>query len=120
MSCLLSIMYDIHVCVNTLFNYDINVLKGPRTTDTLYRFKVRVSRAYTRAVMNRFEESMKYATAYIILKDTDGSDKDWIVQHTKRSNKIVWGQHQFKITADIEAGEYTCECKQWKHTGLYI
>jgi hypothetical protein len=38
------------------------------------------------------------------LKNTDGCDKDWIVQHTKRSNKIVWGQHQFKITADIEAG----------------
>ncbi|KAL5669585.1 hypothetical protein ACJX0J_021806, partial [Zea mays] len=34
--------------------------------------------AYTRAVMNRFEESMKYATAYKILKDTDGCDKDWI------------------------------------------
>jgi hypothetical protein len=72
---------------------------------------MRVSRAYTRAVMNRFEESMKYATAYRILKDTDGCDKDWIVQHTKRSNKIVWGQHQFKITVDIEVGEYTCECK---------
>jgi hypothetical protein len=55
-----------------------------------------------------------------ILKDTDGCDKDWIVQHTKGSNKIVWGQHQFKITADIDAGEYTCECKQWEHTGLYI
>jgi hypothetical protein len=40
---------------------------------------VRVSRAYTRAVMNRFKESMKYATAYKILKDTDGCDKDWIV-----------------------------------------
>ena len=79
-----------------------------------------VSRAYTRAVMNRFEESMKYATAYKILKDADGCDNEWIVQHTKRSNKIVWGQHQFKITADIEAGEYTCECKQWEHTGLYI
>jgi hypothetical protein len=41
--------------------------------------------------MNRFEKSMKYATAYKILKDTDGCDKDWIVQHTKWSNKIVWG-----------------------------
>jgi hypothetical protein len=81
---------------------------------------VRVSRAYTRAVMNRFEESMKYATAYKILKDPDGCDNEWIVQHTKRSNKIVWGQHQFKITADIEAREYTCECKQWEHTGLYV
>jgi hypothetical protein len=27
-------------------------------------FEIRVARAYTRAVMNRFEEAMKYATAY--------------------------------------------------------
>jgi hypothetical protein len=63
---------------------------------------------------------MKYATAYRILEDTDGCDKDWIIQHTKRSNKMVWGQHQFKKTTDIEAGEYTCECKQFEHTCLNI
>ncbi|WVZ89640.1 hypothetical protein U9M48_036019, partial [Paspalum notatum var. saurae] len=56
-----------------------------------------VARAYTRAVMNMFEESMKYATAYKIKCDPDGGVNDWVVQHTKRSNKIVWGQHQFKV-----------------------
>jgi hypothetical protein len=84
----------------------------------LYRFEVRISRAYTRAVMIRFEESMKYSTAYRIVTDSDGGDNDCVVQHTKRSNKIVWGQHQFKVVANIEAGEYTCECKQWEHTCL--
>ena len=49
---------------------------------------MRVSRAYTRAVMNRFEESMKYATAYKILKDPDGCDNEWIVQHTKSLIKL--------------------------------
>ncbi|WVZ52494.1 hypothetical protein U9M48_003548, partial [Paspalum notatum var. saurae] len=65
-------------------------------TNTLYEFKVMVARAYTRAVTNRFEESMKYATAYKITHDHDGGVNNWVVQHTRRSNKIVWGQHQFK------------------------
>jgi hypothetical protein len=29
-------------------------------------FEIRVARAYTRAVMNRFEEAMKYVTVYKI------------------------------------------------------
>jgi hypothetical protein len=40
------------------------------------------------------------------------------VKHTTRSNKIVWGQHQFKIRADVDAGKYSCECKHWAHTGV--
>ncbi|WVZ89459.1 hypothetical protein U9M48_035862 [Paspalum notatum var. saurae] len=94
--------------------------KGQRETITLYEFEVKVARAYTRAVMNRFEESIKYATAYKITRDPDGGVNYWVVQHTKRSNKIVWGQHQFKVFADVEAGRYKCECKQWEHTGCWF
>ena len=93
-------------------------MQGQRKTNTLYEFEVKVARAYTRAVMNRFEESMKYATAYKITRDSEGGVNDWVVQYTKRSNKIVWGQHQFKVFADVEAGRYKCECKQWEHTGM--
>jgi hypothetical protein len=66
--------------------------------------------------MNRFHESLKYATAYKITHDPDGGVNDWVVQHTTRSNKIVWGQHQFKVMADADAGKYACECKHWEHT----
>lgn len=74
----------------------------------LYMFEIRIARAYTRALMHRFEESMKYATAYIILLDPKGGCNDWVVWHTKRSNKIVWRQHQFKVMTDVESGKYTC------------
>jgi hypothetical protein len=40
------------------------------------------------------------------------------VKHTTISNKIVWGQHQFKIRADVDAEKYSCECKHWEHTGV--
>ena len=66
-------------------------VQGQKDTTTLYTFEVRVARAYTRTVMNRFEETMKYATAYRIASDPDGSEIDYVVQHTKRSNRIVWG-----------------------------
>jgi hypothetical protein len=68
-------------------------------------FEIRVARAHTRAVMTRFQETIKYATAYRIDSDTEG-------------DVIVWGQHQFKIRADVDAGKYSCECKHWEHTGV--
>eukprot|EP00267_Zea_mays_P056626 XP_023156662.1 protein FAR1-RELATED SEQUENCE 5-like [Zea mays] len=91
---------------------------GQKETNTLYMFEIRVARTYTRAVMNKFHESLKYATAYKISHDPDGGVNEWVVQHTSRSNKIVWGQHQFKVIADVNAGKYECECKHWEHTGL--
>lgn len=75
-------------------------------------FEIRIARAYTRDVMNRFNETIKYATAYRITHDSDGGINDWLVQHTTRSNKIVWGQHQYKVVADVDGQKYTCECKQ--------
>jgi cytoskeletal protein RodZ len=68
-------------------------------------FEIRVARAYARAVMNRFEEAMKYAAAYKISQDPEGGPNDWVVQHTNRSYRIVWGQHQFKVVANVE---HTC------------
>jgi hypothetical protein len=32
----------------------------------------------------------------------------------------VWGQHQFKVMADVGAEKYECECKHWEHTGMSI
>jgi hypothetical protein len=81
-------------------------------------FKIRVARAYIRAMMNRFGELIKYATAYRISLDPDGGTNDWLVHHTSRSEKIVWGQHQFRVMADVEARKFKCECKQWEHTGM--
>jgi hypothetical protein len=52
------------------------------------------------------------------MHDQEGGANYWVVQHTTRSKKIVWGQHQFKVTADEESRKYTCECKHWEHTGM--
>jgi hypothetical protein len=70
--------------------------------------------------MNRLEETMRYDTAYRIAADPEGGDYSWVVQHTTRSNKIVWGQHQFMVIADMDDGVYTCECKRLEHTGMLL
>ena len=62
--------------------------QGQKETNTLYMFEIRVARAYTRAVMNKFQESLKYATAFKIMHDEEGGANDWVVQHTTRSKKL--------------------------------
>ena len=46
--------------------------QGQKETNTLYMFEIRVARAYTRAVMNKFQESLKYATAFKICTTKKG------------------------------------------------
>jgi hypothetical protein len=61
---------------------------------------------------------MKYTTTYRISLYSDGGANDWVVQHTNRSCRIVWGQHQFKVVVNLDNEKYTCECKNWEHTGM--
>ena len=51
-------------------------LQGQKDTTTLFMFEIRVARAYTRAVMTRFQETVKYATTYRIDRDTEGDVND--------------------------------------------
>jgi hypothetical protein len=57
------------------------------------------------------------AGAYTVSSDRERQPGIFLVQHTKRSKKIVWGQHQFRVRADKIAEEFTCECKTWEHIG---
>jgi hypothetical protein len=71
-------------------------------------------------VFARFEETLKKATAFKIVQDHDKGPKNWLVQHTSRSDKIVWGQHQFQVMVDEDNGVFECECKQLEHTGMIV
>lgn len=105
---------------NQFFHLDI-VLQSEIVTNSSWAFEVRLARVYTRAVFGRFEESMKSATAFRIVEDPDRGRHSWLVKHTSTSGKIVWGQHQFRVTVNEETGLLACECKQWEHTRmLYI
>jgi hypothetical protein len=92
-------------------------MQSETVADSNWPFEVRVGRVYTRAVFNRFEESMKSATAYRVTVDPERGVHSWLVQHTKTSKKLVWGQHQFNVTVDTERELFTCECRVMEQTG---
>ena len=93
------------------------MIQSKPITRGMWRFEMQLSRIYTRAVFKEFEDKMKYCTAYKIENDSDGGQHDYLVCHTNDSKRIIWGQHKFKVHADKEKGCYTCECKEWEHTG---
>ncbi|EEC68034.1 hypothetical protein OsI_35854 [Oryza sativa Indica Group] len=79
-------------------------------------FVIQMSRLYTRAAFRLFEEALQDSTDFRITQD-DNFCNGWLVSHTKQSEKHNWCQKQFKLIADVDAGVFTCECKQWEHTG---
>jgi hypothetical protein len=93
-------------------------MQSETMADSNWPFEVRVARVYTRAVFNRFKESMKSATAYRITADPERGMHSWLVQHTKTSKKLVWGQHQFSVTVDTARELFTCECRVMEQTGM--
>ncbi|XP_072149963.1 uncharacterized protein [Setaria viridis] len=90
-----------------------------RLTRSKWPFEIQVSRIYTRNVFKDFEKKMIDCTAYDIEDNPIEGETCYLVTHTNRSSKISWGQHQFKVRANKENGEFHCECKEWQHTGLF-
>jgi len=86
---------------------------------TLQPFDKQLSRVYTREVFKKYRETYIYSTAFRIDPE-EGKANSYLVTHTNQSKAYSWFQHSFKVEADVNAGEYTCECKTWEHTGKKI
>ncbi|BAT16757.1 Os12g0287550 [Oryza sativa Japonica Group] len=85
---------------------------------TAWPFAEQLSRVYTRAVFKVFENTLDESVHFRI--EQYGVDQtQWIISHSKRSEKHDWCQRQFKVTADVVNGQFICECMQWEHTGLF-
>uniref|UniRef100_K4AM20 Protein FAR1-RELATED SEQUENCE n=1 Tax=Setaria italica TaxID=4555 RepID=K4AM20_SETIT len=87
-----------------------------RLTRSMWPFEIHVSRIYTRNVFNDFEKKIIDCTVFNIEDDPIEGENCYFVTHTNRSSKISWGQHQFKVNANKENGDFHCECKEWQHT----
>ncbi|CAL5049424.1 unnamed protein product [Urochloa decumbens] len=82
------------------------------------KFDEQLSRVYTRAVYKEYKEQYNKSTAFIIEPNPE-VENGYLVKHETGEGSFCWAQHHFKVVADIAAGEYSCECKQWEHTGLF-
>lgn len=76
-----------------------------------------MARLYTRAVFKKFEGVLGDSKSFKIRSSAASSDT-WIVSHTKRSLKYNWCQREFQVIANVDDGQYECECMLWEHTGL--
>ena len=93
-------------------------MQSKTLTRSKWLFVINVSKIYTRRVLEDFEKKVYDCSAFSIDKDPVEGEGYFLVTHTNTSSKITWGQHQFKVRADKDKGEYRCECKEWEHTGM--
>nr|XP_025883004.1 uncharacterized protein LOC112939687 [Oryza sativa Japonica Group] len=92
--------------------------EGVPIVKTPWPFAEQLSRVYTRAVFKVFEDSLHDSVYFRI--ELEGSDGiHWVISHTKRSEKHDWCQRQFKVIVDVDNGNFSCECLQWEHTGMF-
>jgi hypothetical protein len=114
--------FDINHIILLNFNssqlFCISVVQGKLVLAVRWPFVIQMSRLYTRAAFRLFEEALQDSTDFRITQD-DNFCNGWLVSHTKQSEKHNWCQKQFKLIADVDAGVFTCECKQWEHTGIF-
>ncbi|CAD6336577.1 unnamed protein product [Miscanthus lutarioriparius] len=85
-------------------------------TKSKWEFEIQMGRIYTRNVFKDFEKKIVDCTAYKIEDNTEAGRNCYLVCHTNKTAKITWGQHKFKVRADKENGDLSCEFREWEHT----
>ncbi|XP_066347564.1 protein FAR1-RELATED SEQUENCE 5-like [Miscanthus floridulus] len=84
------------------------------------KFDEQLCRVYTRPVYQEYKKQYNNSTAFVIRPDLDPQmSNGWLVKHEQGGGSFCWAQHEFRVVADKDNGEYRCECKQWEHTGLF-
>jgi len=83
------------------------------------KFDEQLCRVYTRPVYQEYKKQYNNSTSFVIRPDPDPQmSNGWLVKHEQGGGSFCWAQHEFRVVADKDNGEYRCECKQWEHTGM--
>jgi hypothetical protein len=51
------------------------------------------------------------------MDENPGVSNGYLVKHQRGVGNFCWSDHAFRIHADVENGEFRCECCQWEHAG---
>jgi hypothetical protein len=80
-------------------------------------FDDQLLRLYTRKVY--LEHRSKFNKSFAFHMDPNPEvPNGYLVTHHRGGHAFSWSDHVFKVHADVENGEYRCECRQWEHTGV--
>lgn len=90
-------------------------------TRTHYGFEKQFSEHYTKAVFTEFRRKLKNRTLFRIKTSQDPTvDKhNYLVTYHEPTDMLSWSNHEFKVVANTETEEYSCECMLFEHTGKY-
>ena len=90
-------------------------------TRTHYGFEKQFSEHYKKSVFTEFRRKLKKSTLFHIKTSQDPKvDKhNYLVTYHEPTDTFSWSNHEFKVIANTEIEEYSCECKMFEHTGTY-
>jgi hypothetical protein len=71
---------------------------------------------YTRKVYLEYRETFTKSTTFR-MEPNPAVRNGYLVKHQRGGDEFCWANHAFRVHADVENGEYRCECRQWEHTG---
>jgi hypothetical protein len=70
---------------------------------------------YTRKVYLEYRQVFDKNTSF--RKDPNSDmPNGFLVNHQRGGGGFCWSSHAFRVHANVEKGEYQCECWQWEHT----
>jgi hypothetical protein len=69
-----------------------------------------------RKVYHKYRKTFDKSTAFR-MDPNPGVHHAYLVKHQKGGGEFCWSDHAFRVHANVENGDYRCECRQWEHTG---
>jgi hypothetical protein len=70
---------------------------------------------YTRKVYLEYRQVFDKNTSFRKDPNSDMPNR-FLVKHQRGGGGFCWSSHAFRVHANVEKGEYQCECRQWEHT----
>ena len=90
-------------------------------TRTYYGFEKQFSEEYTKAAFKEFRAKLKKSTLYRVKRNPDPEldEHNYLVTYHAPTGAFSWSNHEFKVVANPQKGEYSCKCLLWEHTGTF-
>jgi hypothetical protein len=115
------VIVNVAICVVKNCNaiVTMNFLQAGNVQHCRALFDDQLTWMYTRKVYLEYRDMYDKSTTVWIDVNPE-VPHGYLVRHQKGGDDFCWANHAFRVHADVENGEYRCECRQWEHTGMAI
>uniref|UniRef100_A0A453F5S5 SWIM-type domain-containing protein n=1 Tax=Aegilops tauschii subsp. strangulata TaxID=200361 RepID=A0A453F5S5_AEGTS len=92
------------------------VLQGGGVRRTNLAIEYHASKIYMRAMFEEFSRLLIEATSYNVTEKE--KMRKYVTVHNNAAKREKWSRVQYEVNINEDQTEYTCECGQFKHTGM--